>query len=361
MEFSNAADGSLQPVTNNIGRIAFFLPSLQGGGAERVMVNLAHALCTCGLKIDFVVAQAQGPYLKELPPAVQLVDLCASRVLAALPGLIRYLRRSRPQVIISAMNHANIVLLLAIRLAACRTSAIVSEHSVASIDLAFHPGLKSWTIKHLMKILYPRARYIVAVSQDVAADLAQLLGFERERIKVIYNPVISLEQLEQSCRPVTHPWFSDQSVPIIMSAGRLEISKDFATLIRAFDRVRRQRPMRLMILGEGKQRLELEALIEQLKAGECVALPGFVDDPMAYMRHADLFVLTSLYEGLPTVLVEAMACNVPVISTDSPGGACEILEHGKWGKLVPVGDPETLSHAILDALEKPPPSAQARL
>jgi glycosyltransferase involved in cell wall biosynthesis len=172
-----------------------------------------------------------------------------------------------------------------------------------------------------------------------------------EKIKVIYNPVITPELFARAEEPLDHPWFRPGEPPVVLGVGRLTQAKDFPTLIRAFALVRKERPARLMILGEGEERPKLEALVRELRLEEDVALPGFVDNPYKYMKRAAVFVLSSRWEGFGIVLVEAMALGTPVVATDCPSGPAEILENGKWGRLVPPGDPEALAKAILDTLE----------
>ncbi|MBI5431131.1 MAG: glycosyltransferase [Nitrosomonadales bacterium] len=334
-------------------RIALFVPTLHGGGAERVMANLAIAFCERGIGVDLVLLKAEGPYLRELPPGVRVIDLDAPRLLAGLAALARYLRRERPLAMLAAMNHANVGAMLAALLSRSRVPIVVSEHNAASVSLDQDPGIKTAVLKMLMRALYPRARNIVAVSQGVADDLGSLLHLDTNRIRVIPNPIVNGKIRALAEQPVSHPWLSDKSVPVILAVGRLTLQKDFETLLRALGKAAKQRPMRLMILGEGELRNTLESLVAELGLSQVVALPGFVDNPYAYMKRADMFVLSSRWEGFGNVLVEAMACGVPVISTDCPSGPAEILENGKWGRLVPVGDADALALAMLDTLEHP--------
>jgi glycosyltransferase involved in cell wall biosynthesis len=280
--------------------------------------------------------------------------------LTGLPKLVAYLKRERPAVMLSAMKHANVTLLLAALLAHTGVPVIVSEHSTATVSLGLNPGIKSLVLRLFMKWLYPFAHSVVAVSAGVAEDIRRLLRLDSRRVSVIYNPIVDTKLLSLVEQPVSHPWLLEKTLPVVLSAGRLTAQKDFETLLRAFSVARQQRPMRLMILGEGELRGDLEAMVRNDGLNEDVALPGFVDNPYAYMRHADVFVLSSRWEGFGNVLVEAMACGVPVISTDCPSGPAEILEDGKWGRLVPVGDAESMAKAILDTLDDPGPSPKDR-
>ena len=334
-------------------KIALFLPSLHGGGAERVMVNLARGFAERGLKVDLVLAKGEGPYLGEVPPNVHVVDLNASRVLASLPGLVRYLRRERPEAMLSAMHHSNIIAVWAKLLACVPTRLAVSIHTTTSVSLQSPQNRRSLLIPWLTRWFYLKTEAIVAVSKGVAEDFSRVSGIPFERIKVIYNPVVTPELIENAKEPVEHPWFATEQPPVILGVGRLTKAKDFPTLIRAFALVRQERPARLMILGEGEERFRLEALVKELGLEDDVALPGFVDNPYAYMARAAVFVLSSAWEGLPTVLIEAMACSCPVVSTDCPSGPAEILENGKCGPLVPVGNEAALKQAIIRVLEAP--------
>jgi glycosyltransferase involved in cell wall biosynthesis len=202
-----------------------------------------------------------------------------------------------------------------------------------------------------IKYFYPKADGIVTVSQKAAEDLAQFTGLPIERIQSIYNPVIDSELLEKAKAPLEHPWFFPQEPPVILGVGKLEAQKDFPTLIRAFAWVRKVREARLAILGWGPDRPQLQALIQELGLEADAALFGYVDNPYPYMARAGVFVLSSAWEGLPTVLIEAMAVGTPVVSTNCPSGPTEILDNGKYGWLTPVGDSTALAKAILAAID----------
>ena len=331
--------------------IALFLPSLRGGGAEKVMVNLALGFVEQGLKVDLVLAKAEGPYLSRVPEEVRVVDLGARRVLYSLPGLVRYLRRERPQAMLSALNYANIVAIWAKLLARVQTHLVVSEQNTLSCSTQNASSVRVKLLPLLIKIFYPYADAVVAVSHGVAEDLITMTGLPMEKVKVIYNPVITPELFVKAEEPLDHPWFRPGEPPVVLGVGRLTKQKDFPTLIRAFALVRKERPARLMILGEGEERPKLETLARELGIEEDFVLPGFVENPYKYMKRASAFVLSSRWEGLPAVLIEALALGVPVISTNCPSGPAEILEHGKWGCLVPVGEPHLLARAILEILQ----------
>jgi glycosyltransferase involved in cell wall biosynthesis len=333
--------------------LAFYLPSLFGGGAERVIVNLAQGITERGIPVDLVVGVAEGDFLDQVPPAVRLVDLRASRVIWSLGPLAGYLRRERPRVLVSSLSHANVVALWAARLARQDTPVVVTVHNTMSRSTPEQGRLPGGLWPHLLRRFYPWAASVVAVSHGAADDLARTSGLPRDRMRVIYNPVITPAILARARQTPNHPWLAPGEPPVILGVGRLTRQKDFPTLIRAFAGLRRHRLGRLIILGEGEDRPELEALVSELGLTGDVALPGFRDDAMGYMAGSALFVLSSAWEGLPTVLVEALAAGTRVISTDCPSGPREILQEGRLGALVPVGDVVALSAAMVDALSRP--------
>ena len=340
----------VEAMTETRNRVAIFLPALQGGGAERIMLNLAGGLAGRGYDLDLVLAQAEGPYLAEVPGLVRLVELNARhrrarRTLASFPALVRYLRRERPAALLTAL-HANVIAVWAKRLAGVPTRVVIGEHNTFSLAYQQLPALRGWLTLRLVRSFYPWADEIVAVSRGVADDLAQVTGIPRQRIRVVYNPVVMPELRTKAQAPLDHSWFEPGQPPVVLAVGRLAAQKDFPTLIRAFAQVRRTRPARLLILGEGEERPVLEALARELGLEQCVSLPGFVGNPYVYMAHAAVFVLSSRWEGLPTVLVEALYCGAPVVATDCPSGPREILADGLYGRLVPVGDAAALAEAI---------------
>lgn len=334
--------------------VALFLPSLRGGGAERVMATLAREFCAQGIQVDVVVAKAEGPYLFELPDSVRVIDLGVSRVAFGLFGLIRYLRRERPMAMLATMNHANVVALIARCLSFSSTRLVVREAVNLSANINGHSKLTDKVMPFLVGLFYPTADSVIAVSRGVAEDLVGVANIQKEKVLVIYNPVDLNELHAKSSISISHPWFQKGEPPVILAVGRLVPQKDFGTLIKAFFLITQQRKiaLRLMILGEGEERPKLEEQIRNYGLKKEILLPGFVDNPYPYMKQAAVFVLSSLWEGLPNVLIQAMALGTPVVSTNCPSGPEEILEFGKWGALVPVASPKVMSEAIVSVLEK---------
>lgn len=331
--------------------VALFLPTLEGGGAERVFVGLANEFSRLGLRVQLILASAEGPYLEETAPAVRIVDLGERRVLHALPGLMRHLRRERPDVLLSGLEHSNTTALLARFAAGTGTRCVISVRSVPTAVHRAQPTLRGWALLQLVRAAYRFADAIIANSVAVAADLSNRLHLPREKLHVVYNPldVAGLQQLSE--QPLDHPWCGQGAPPIILAVGSLTPLKDFPTLVRAFARVRAGRPCRLVVLGEGAGRPALEQLIRELGLQQDVYLPGFVRNPFPWMHRAAVCVSSSVTEGCPNALMQALACGTPVVGTDCAGGSAEILEHGKWGRLTPVGDPEAMAQAILAALD----------
>jgi glycosyltransferase involved in cell wall biosynthesis len=333
--------------------IAFFLVNLNGGGAEKVMLSLAGGFAEKGLKVDLVVAILEGEYLSLVSPKVRLINLKSSRLISSLPSLVNYLRKNRPKTLISALEDPNTIAIIAKRLAGVSTSVILTVHNHLSRASQRSKNLKGKFTPLFVRLFYPWAGGIVAVSQGVADDAAQLSKLPSEQIKVIYNPIFTDELIPKFHEPVEHPWFAENQPPVVLGVGRLTPQKDFPTLIRAFALVQKHFSARLMILGQGDELAMLQALVQELGLEKNVCFPGFVANPYAYMAQASLVVLSSIFEGFGNVLVEAMLAGTPVVSTNCESGPAEILDNGKYGHLVAVGDVQGLAKAMINTLENP--------
>ncbi|MDJ0571371.1 MAG: glycosyltransferase [Pleurocapsa sp. MO_192.B19] len=332
--------------------IAFFIPAMYGGGAERVVLNLLEGMTAKDLPLDLVLASAEGPYFDRVPQTVNIVDLKAGRIIKSILPLVRYLRTNRPRVLISHLGHANVIALVANYLSGTNTPIVVVQHN--TLSAARSTLWRANLIKPMMKWLYRHADAVVTVSQAAARDLEIGLGLAEKSVQTIYNPIVDRRLLAQANEPLNEPWLQPGSPPVFLSIGRLTAQKDFATLLRGFATVNQQLDARLIILGEGELRQELEALAQNLGIAESVSLPGFVNNPYPYFKAASAFVLSSRWEGLPTVLIEALACGCPVVATDCPSGPLEILAQGKYGHLVPIGDSAALAAAMIQVLDKSP-------
>ena len=333
--------------------ILLFLPSLEGGGAERVFARLANEFAALDYPVHLALARAAGPYLSEISDRVRVVDLGATSVFRSLPALCRHLRAERPAVVLSALDHANATAILARAVARTGTRCVVSTRAVRTAVYLKDKTTRRWLMQQVGRVTYRFADLIIANSHVVADDFAQSLGIPPQRMSVIYNPLDLARIEERSRASLEHPWLADRSPPVILSVGSLTAVKDFATLIGAFAAIRSARPARLVILGEGSQRANLETLVRQLQLQDDVLMPGFADNPFPWMRRAAVFVSSSLTEGCPNALMEALACGAPVVSTNGPGGSAEVLQGGAWGRLVPVAAAAAMAAAIIATLDSP--------
>jgi len=331
-------------------RIGIFMSFSGEGGVERMVSNLAQGMLDAGYQVDFVLARAQGRHLDSIPDGVRLIKLGKRHTLGALPGLTAYLRREKPSALLAAKDRGIRVAILARFLA--RSDVFLAGRIGTTVSAALEGrNLLKRIFWYLgMRLFYRFADLIIAVSEGVAMDVMQITSLPPSRVTVIRNPVVTPKIYRLAEEHVSHPWFEDPTIPIIMGMGRLTRQKDFTTLIKAFAKVRETRKCRLLILGEGADRKDIESLAMELKISDDVYLPGFKSNPYSYLVRSSLFVLSSRWEGSPNALTEALALGRPVVSTDCPSGPREILADGKYGKLVPIGDIETMANAIAQTL-----------
>lgn len=372
-------------------RIAVLLPSLAGGGAERSMLNLIGVFLQQGREVDLLLFRREGQYLDSVPDGARVIELAAGSALRGrwlavqadpsgigallrpvllarktdgdlrhIASLARYLREQPPDVLLSAMTYTNLVALWARSLARVPVPVVISERISLSHHIESKSAKNAWRWRHLLPAVshtYASADGIVVVSNSVADDLAANTRLERSAIRTIYNPVVDGKLRAMAAEPLDHPWFGPDAPPVVLGVGRLIPQKDFPTLLRAFAILSARCRARLVILGEGRLRTELESLARELGVESHLDLPGFAENPYRYMSRAGVFALSSIYEGLPGVLIQALACACPVVSTDCPGGSAEILDGGRVGRLVPMQDAAALADALHDTLNDPP-SAQ---
>jgi glycosyltransferase involved in cell wall biosynthesis len=336
-------------------RIAIFISFSGEGGVERMILNLAGGLRDEGFDVDLVLVKARGAHVLSIPAGVRVVKLNAHHTLTSLPALVRYLRRERPQVLLAAKDRAIKTAVLARAFARVPVRLVGRLGTTLSAALRGRSLIKKWVWYMSMRLFYRHVDRIIGVSQGVVDDVLAITSLPRERVRVVRNPVWTPELSRLAQESVGHPWLQTRDTPVILGAGRLTRQKDFATLIRAFAEVRTRRPCRLIILGDGNLRSYLETLASELNVRDDVSLPGFVTNPYAWIARARLFVLSSLWEGSPNVLTEALAIGVPVVSTDCPSGPREILKDGEYGTLVPMGDVTALAHAMAATLDHPLP------
>ncbi len=335
-------------------RIACLFATSGHSGVDRIMQRLLPAIAARGYQVDLLHVRGHGP---EIAPGAGLdvIDLGAAHVGSALPGLVRYLHSYGPDVIFSDKDRVNRTAMLARWLSRSHARLVLRNGTTVSVDLRDRKPLDRFLQRLSMRYLYARADSILMPSQGAADDFAAFTGVDRKRIKVVPSPVISPQLFELASAPVEHPWLADETQPVVLGVGELCGRKDFETLIRAFAALRRTLAARLIILGRGRRRERLRALADELGVGDAVDLPGFEANPYRYIARADLLALTSRWEGLGLVLVEAMALGTAVVATDCPSGPRELLDHGRLGRLVPVGDDLALARAMREALAEPPP------
>ena len=314
------------------------------------MVNLASGLVASGKRVDFVLVRAEGEFMVDVPPGVRVIDLQARRAIAALPALVRYLRTERPGVLLAALDHANVIAVLAGLLSRASTCVVVSVHAPLSWVHGRDKSLFGKVFLRLIRWSYFRASAVVSVSEGVRHDLIQFLGLEEHKVNTIYNPIIDARLTKMGTEVPKHHWFESRQVPVILAVGRLSVEKDYPTLIRAFHLVRQQRIARLLILGEGEEKIRLKSLVNELSLSQDVEFTGFVANPFAFMKQASCYVISSNFEGFGNVIVEALAMGCCVVSTDCPAGPREILNGGEFGRMVPVGDVTAMAGAILQTI-----------
>jgi glycosyltransferase involved in cell wall biosynthesis len=366
---------------------------LSGGGMERSMLRLAAGIAARGLCVDIVVGRRDGELKDCIPAGVSVLEIGKKKQrkklgpvrvsmfragmatwpfifnknlrklrpfqrLVELPALTKYLRIKQPDAVLAAEPRYNLLATLARRSARVNTRVVISERVQPSRRADDQGPWAHPNLHELLRSGYLSADAIVAVSNGVAEDLAAVARIPRARISTVYNPVIGPDILSLAKEPIDHPWFFPDAPPVILAAGRIDPQKDYLTLIRAFSHVRAERKMRLVILGaesHGRSDYvqEVHRLADELRIANDISFPGFVQNPFAYMARASLFVLSSVYEGLPGVLIQALGCGCPVVSTDCPSGPREILEDGRHGPLVPVGDDRAMADAMRKTLERP--------
>ncbi len=333
-------------------RTLFFIPSLDGGGAERVMVEILRNIGREKIQPVLVLLYPfeDSPYRHRLPDDIEIVvvERVSNGLIAKIKqylGFVRTVFKLNPDVIVSMLTHANIMAVTAALMA--RKRVIVGEHIALSEVIQSDQGKRMLCLPTdlLIKMFYKFAHRIIAVSEGIRANLAEGFAIPARKIEVLHNPIDLEPLMGLASVPVQHAFFRD-GVPVILSTGRLVQQKGFDILLRAFRDVTSKMDARLIILGEGPERDRLSRLANDLAIADKVSFPGFQNNPYNFMSSSDIFVLSSRYEGLPMVILEAMACGTPVVSTDCNYGPAEILKHGDCGVLVATEDSTALSSAI---------------
>ena len=341
-------------INSSMKHVILILPDLVPGGAQRVFIDLAEKLATAGYRATAIVA-FPSRQAWSFPPATKVIPLSGTdysyRSLPTLPALFfklkKILENERPDAVLSTLTGMNLLTLLATRSRSRNYPVLIREASTAQNKTGF-------IIQALKKYLYPKATAIIAVSDGVRKDLASSINASESSLHVINNPVAKEAIRKASREDISHKWLKDKSCPVVISVGRLTKAKDYGTLIRAIDIAREKVPVKLVILGEGPERPGLEHLVHSMKLDDTVDMPGHLDNPYSFMARADVFALSSRWEGFVNVLLEALALGMPVVSTDCHSSPREILQNGEYGRLVPPGDALELSVALLDTLRSPP-------
>jgi exopolysaccharide biosynthesis WecB/TagA/CpsF family protein len=326
--------------------VAFYMQDLSSGGVERMRLMLIGTLRRKGLRITLVLAVKSGPLLSLLPAGLDVVGLGQQRTIHTVASLIRFLREQKPDILVSSLDHNNIAAMLACRLSGGSTRLVICQHNALSAEriLGWKYRLVPWAYHFLQR----QADGIVAVSQGVADDLSAIAGIARRKISVIYNPVIDQGFWERANRAAPHHWLAQKDRPVFVFVGRLTAQKDLFTLFAAMKIVLQHSSVRLIVLGEGEDEPALRRYANAAAIEQAIAFVGFQANPLPWIKHADALVLSSRYEGLGNVIVEALACGTSVIATNCPHGPAEVLLGGTLGRLVPVGNPGALAEAILD-------------
>lgn len=341
-------------------RLAILITDQGDGGVERMLVHTANALAARGVTVHLLVADRDHPFLDRCDEVVALSELETGSPVAAVR---RFLEQERPAVLISAKLRDDQLAVDARDAAGVDTRVLfrVGNPLVHRLRQRTKNPIRVWYTCMQMARLYRRADGFIAVSSGIADDLVRGLGVPRERIWTLPNPTVVDSLYDESKEPVPHRWLRDDAVPVVLAIGGLRRQKNFGVLLRAFAEVRARRHVRLVILGEGRQRERLLALARRLGVAGDVDLPGWQPNPYAFMAHASVFVMSSRWEGSPNALVEAAALGVPLIASDCFSGPREILQGGRLGHLVPVNDVSALAAAIHQALESPLSSECTRL
>lgn len=342
-----------EPLANQSPDLAVLASFSGEGGVERMLLNLLNAMANRNLRIHLLLIRSDSRHLRELHPGIKRIELGRRHSLTSLSPLIRYLKTNRPKAMLVAKDRAGRIAIIARWLSGVKCHIVVRLGTNLSAALAQRNRFQRWLRVAPIRWLYPYIDRIVAVSEGVREDTIEISGVSPDKVSVIRNPVITPEMKRLATEQPHHPWLRQQNLPVILGVGRLTRQKDFATLIRAFAQLQQDHHCRLIILGDGRDRDHLQTIADDLGVGHLIDMPGFTENPYAYMANARLFVLSSRWEGSPNVLTEAMVLGTPVVSTDCPSGPKEILDGGRYGPLVEMGDDLALYQAMTVMLTKP--------
>ena len=329
------------------------------GGVERMVTNLCAEFAR-QVHVDLLAIKGAGGHASRIPSTVNLIPMKARHSWTSVGEIASYLKTARPDALLVAKDRAGRAALRATARAGLDIPVYIRLGTNLSAALERKDAFSRWLRVAPMRRLYPRAAGVIAVSEGVRQDTIKVTGLSPERVHVIRNPVITPTLATQAAEPIPHDWLRDKTLPVVMGMGRLTQQKDFPTLIRAFAQIQDAHPSRLILLGEGKDREALQQLVSELKIAERVLFAGFQKNPYAWLARADLFVLSSAWEGSPNALTEALALGIPSVSADCPSGPVEILDRGRYGPLVAVGDVVGMAAAMRRTLAQPLPAESLR-
>lgn len=334
--------------------VAIFVPTLMIGGAEKSLVKLANGLSTRGWTIHLLLMSKVGPLVDEVGADVEIVDLGCASYRQAVFVLARYYREHRPAVILTSLYATGLAAIAARMLSSQKPKVIIGAHNSLRAKASRPDNVKDrFLLMPLCRLLFPKADGFIPVSTGLALELERLLGLPKGRICTIYNPVVTPELVARAGETVSHPWLDQPrqgQFRTIVSVGRLVEQKGFDVLLEALAIARKSMDCRLIIVGGGPLQADLQAQAQRLGLQDVVDLVSWQENPFKFVARADLFVLSSRWEGLANVLIEALACGCPVVATNCNYGPDEILEGGKHGALAAVDDPDDLASKILGAL-----------
>lgn len=332
-------------------KIAFHFPRLAAGGVEKMRIILAKELLARGIDVDFVLCQSVGEYKNLVPEGVVIHDLGAKRTRNSLIPLVRYIKKNKPDALFSSLGPQNILAVLANKLSGSMTKVFVTQHNSLTKQSRVKATMPQRLMPWLYKVFLPMADGVIAVSSGIAKDMAVASNYPVDKINVIYNPACPNDINEKINEEINEKFFN-KGRGFILSIGRLVYQKGYDDLIKAFKIVALKKDdLDLVIIGVGPLEEELKKLATELNISNRIHFVGYQDNPVKFIAKAKLFVMSSRYEGFGNVLVEALACGTKVVSTDCEHGPSEILENGKYGALLPVGNVKILAETIIETLD----------
>ncbi len=320
-------------------------------GVPLAQMRFALALAARGHEVDFVIGKLNSNYHFHKPSGIKTIILNASNARSMLPSLVKYFITTRPDVVFSAEDHLNIIVLIAAFFSGSKAKISCSSRVTPFDTYSKTPFTKRWLLKCFARAFMWKADSLTCVSEDMVKQYKEV--FPTSRHVCVYNIIDYSKSKNKMNEPVDHPWLTNKTLPVLIAAGSLAPWKGFSDLIQAISILRSKTNVRLLILGDGQLREELQAQIENYSLTDSVQLLGYVENTLKYFSKSDIFVLSSHVEGLPNVLIEAMICGCTPVSTNCPTGPREVLRDGKYGYLVETGNPKAIADGILRALEEP--------